>query len=483
MRFAWIALTASFCLFADVRVKSTLSAGASTTESTVYTKGARQRLEYGTDATLIQQCDRKRLLQLDPVTSTYQTIDTTAPAIPETPQAGGEITVNTTLVDTGETKMMFGFKARHIKSVILRTPSAQACEKTASMVETDGWYIDLPAATLGCVLEPAATGAASCQDKVATVLNGKAKLGYPVAYTIKTKNGEAAPETITMQVQELEVKDLPDTLFDVPAGWTDAKAKKAGVLRVAVAPVNDRTGAGGPSYTQKIFKDLGAAKVETVQLNAGTEVDQLAKAKAVEADYLLTATVTEMKAPPAPAKPAGGLKRFGTMVSKTAGLVNEKQAWEARVEYRLLSPNDGTTLLTSAATGRTGGNTFNVIGAVNLAASVGTMMMMGPMGPNMMRGNLGGMLSGMGGPGGMFNMGMMGQGPTGGAGGMNPMGMGAPRMGADPTLMGLQMLSFTKQSNAVPTVAANPTGESAQSKAVEAAISEMLKAVVARPRQ
>jgi len=485
MRFSWLALTASFCLFADVRVKSTLSAAGSTTESTVYTKGARQRLEYGTDATLIQQCDRKRLLQLDPAASTYQTIDTTAPAIPQTPQAGGEITVNTTLLDTGETKMMFGFKARHIKSVILRTPtSAQACEKTVSMVETDGWYIDLPAATLGCVLEPAVPGTASCQDKVKTELNGKAKLGYPVAYTIKTKNGEAAPETISMQVHELEVKELPATLFDVPAGWTDAKAKKAGVLRVAVAPVNDRTGPGGPAYTQKIFKDLGVAKVETVQLNAGTEVDHLAKAKAVEADYLLTATVTEMKPPAAPAKPAGGIKRFGTMVSKTAGLVNEKQAWEARVEYRLLSPNDGTTLLTSAATGRTGGNTFNVRGAVNLAASVGTMMMMGPMGANMMGGNLGGMLSGMNGSGGLFSMGMMGQGPTGGAGGINPMGMGAPRMGADPTLMGLQMLSsFTQQSNAVPTVVANPTGESDQSKAGEAAIAELVKAVVAHPRQ
>lgn len=475
MKTVWIVLFASVYLLADVRVKSTLSAAGSTTESTVYTKGARQRLEYGADATLIQQCDRKRLLQLDAVTNSFQTIDTSAAAIPQTPQPGGPVTIKTTLTDTAETKMLFGYKARHIKSVVTRTPSAQACDKTATVVETDGWYIDLPAATLVCVLEPAVPAATTCQDQVNTELAGKAKLGYPVAYTMTTKNGEAAPETISMQVLELEVKELAATLFDVPAGWTDAKAKKPGILRVAVAPVNDRTGPGGPAYTQRIFKDLGLAKVETVQLNAGTEVDQLAKAKAVEADYLLTTTVTEMKQPAPPAKASNGIKRFGSMVSKTAGLVNEKQAWEARIEYRLTAPSDGSTLLASAATGKTGGNTFNVRGAISLASSVGTMMMFGPMGPNMLRGNLGGMLSGMNGQGGMLSPGMMGQ------GGMNP--MAGPRAGADPSLMGLQMLSFTQSANAVPSITTNPAGESDQAKAVEAAIADMVKTVIAHPRQ
>ena len=412
MKIALLALSVSVSLLADIRVKSTLTAAGSTTESTVYTKGARQRLEYGTDATLIQQCDRKRLLQLDAVTSTFQTIDTTPAAIPQTPQPGGPVTIRTALTDTAETKLLFGYKARHIKSVVTRAPSPQACDKTATTVETDGWYIDLPAA------------------------------------------------------------------------WADAKAKKPGVLRVAVAPVNDRTGPGGPVYTQRIFKDLGQAKIETVQLNAGTEVDQLAKAKAVEADFLLTATVTEMKQPAPPAKPANGLKRFGGMVSKTAGLVNERQAWEARIEYRLLSPKDGATLLASTASGKNGGNTFNVRGAISLATTVGTMVMFGPMGPNMLRGNLGGMLSGMNGQGGMFAPGMMGQGPMGGMGGiggMNP--MTGPRTGVDPSLMGLQMLSFTQSANAAPSLTTNPTGESDQAKAVEVAIADMVKTVIAHPRQ
>ena len=366
MKFLLIAVCISaYPLVADVRVKSSLTAGGATTESTVYTKGTRQRLEYGTDATLIQQCDRRRLLQLDAVTSTFQVIDTSAPVVAPVQQAGGPVTVKTVLVDTGETKLLFGYKARHIKSTVTRTPSAQACDKTASTVETDGWYIDLPGATLACTLEPASPAAVTCQDPVKAEVLGKAKLGYPVAYTITTKNGDTAAEAITMQVTELEVKDLDASLFDAPGGWADAKARKPGVPRIAVTPVNDKTGAGGAAYTQRIFKDLGAAKVETVQLNAGTEVDQLARAKASDADFVLVAEVAEMKKPEAKAA-GGGVKRFGGMVSKATGLVNAKEAWEARIDYRLLSPANGATVLVASSSGKTGGNTFNVRGAISL---------------------------------------------------------------------------------------------------------------------
>ena len=58
------ALTVSL-LSADTRVKSTITAAGQTTETVVLTKGNRQRLEFGQDAVLIQQCDRKRTLQVD----------------------------------------------------------------------------------------------------------------------------------------------------------------------------------------------------------------------------------------------------------------------------------------------------------------------------------------------------------------------------------------------------------------------------------
>ncbi|MBI2687408.1 MAG: hypothetical protein HYX27_13935 [Acidobacteria bacterium] len=463
-------------LLADIRVKSTITAAGSTTESTVYTKGPRQRLEYGADATLIQQCDRKRLLQLDTAISTFQTIETTAPP-PVDPQQlkGGPVSVKTILTDTGETKMMFGYKARHIKSVVTRTPSAEACDKTSSTVETDGWYIDLPGATLACTLEPAAPTASACQDQIKPELQGKAKLGYPLAYAITTRTGDAKAETISMQVLELEIKDLPDALFDTPQGWTDAKAKKAGITRIAVAPVNDKTGPGGPAYTQRIFKDLGLAKVETVQLNPGTQPEQLARARASEADFVLVAEVAEVKKPDPKAAAGSGAKRFGGMLSKATNLVNPKEAWEARIDYRLLSPADGAVLFTSSASGKTGGNTFNVRGAINLATTVGSMMVLGPMGANMMRGNLGNMLTQMNGNGGLFANGAMGPGA------MNGMSPAAGAVG--PSLSGMRMLAFAQSANAAPAPAGNATGESEQSKAVDSAIGEMLKGVLAQTKK
>src|SRR5262245_53730481 len=148
MKHTILLLAAAATLLGDVRVKSTLSAGGTSTESTVYTKGSRQRLEYGKDATLLQQCDRKRMLQLDEANKSYLVLETnvTAPAAPVS--KGGTVTVTTTVTDTGETKDLYGFKARHIKSVAVSVPSPDSCSKNSDRVETDGWYIDIQGATL-----------------------------------------------------------------------------------------------------------------------------------------------------------------------------------------------------------------------------------------------------------------------------------------------------------------------------------------------
>ena len=39
---------------------------------------------------------------------------------------------------------MFGLEARHIKTLIVRQPGANACESKTTRIETDGWYADLP---------------------------------------------------------------------------------------------------------------------------------------------------------------------------------------------------------------------------------------------------------------------------------------------------------------------------------------------------
>ena len=68
----------------------------------------------------------------------------------------GVVTYTTTLVDTGEQKVMFGTTARHLKKTVVTEPDANACDKRKEVVETDGWYVDAPPA-LACSTPIAAT--------------------------------------------------------------------------------------------------------------------------------------------------------------------------------------------------------------------------------------------------------------------------------------------------------------------------------------
>src|SRR6187200_651642 len=122
-------ILAAALLTADSKVRSTITAGGQTTESLVRTKGNRQRLEFGMEGVLIQQCDLKRTLHLDAKSKTYFVLPSLAPPPPSPDQTAGESTVNTTITDTGETKPWFGFTARRVKTRIETVPGAVSCQR------------------------------------------------------------------------------------------------------------------------------------------------------------------------------------------------------------------------------------------------------------------------------------------------------------------------------------------------------------------
>ena len=103
------------------------------------------------------------------------------------------------VTDTGEKKDMFGYKARHLKTV-----------KTAdgSKTETDGWYIDLKEA-------------AACGQEDAAGANR----GFPLSYTMTTTGENGKPTTFTMSVTSLTAAPLDAALFEIPAGYADSSAK------------------------------------------------------------------------------------------------------------------------------------------------------------------------------------------------------------------------------------------------------------------
>src|SRR5438552_19181713 len=92
-------LTLATIVQADTRMKVRYTTNGEVTETTVYTKGARQRLEYP-DVVVIQQPDQQRMLQLDPKSKAYSTLPTNFAAAPVpvpagAPRKGGVVMVTT----------------------------------------------------------------------------------------------------------------------------------------------------------------------------------------------------------------------------------------------------------------------------------------------------------------------------------------------------------------------------------------------------
>jgi len=220
---AILTITLSVAALADVKVKIRQTMSGQTNENTTYIKGKRQRSEQniaGTQMVTLTQCDLKRSVQLNPQTQVYIVNswenDTTAPSTTTVSgntktevKKGGVVTTTITTKDTGETRKMFGFTARHLIITTESEASADACtpQKKTKMV-TDGWYIDATFA-LDCDYgngggySPYNTG--GCRDKYDFKQIGTAKRGYPVIEKM-TMFDESGKETFTMTN---EVESIP----------------------------------------------------------------------------------------------------------------------------------------------------------------------------------------------------------------------------------------------------------------------------------
>jgi hypothetical protein len=224
--------------FADVKIKSKQTVSGQSYENTTYIKGKRQRTESMNGMMInLNQCDLQRGIQINPQTKTYiineyQQDTTTTAAKPGAPaktdgvvRAGGVITTTLTVKDTGERKQMFGFTAKHLIITMETASSPDACTKTNSKIQTDGWYIDAEF-VLDCQQNSQYTpynprGAKpTCQDKYQMKQVGTTKRGYPV-YEKMTMFDETGKETMTMvnEVVELSKAALEAGLFDVPEGY------------------------------------------------------------------------------------------------------------------------------------------------------------------------------------------------------------------------------------------------------------------------
>ena len=373
---------------ADVKIKSKQTMAGQSYESTTYIKGKRQRSESMNGMMVnLTQCDLRRGIQMNPAAKTYmvnpfaqatQTTSATAPTQTKSTvvQSGGKVTTTITTKDTGERKQMFGFPARHLIITMETVSSPDACNKTNTKMEMDGWYIDAEF-VLDCDYGVQGYGyngnrSGGCQDKYEMKTIGAAKRGYPV-YEKMTMFDASGKESYAMvnEVVELSKATLDAGLFDVPqdyrevsdasqmyagmaSGATSAAAskngstfssgatsgvaaavrntapaaqhaavgaKKEGTVRIGLA--NVKTGAVGSAISagelaaavqNSLMQYLKAPNIEVVVLEAKLPSVIDGEAKEKECDYVIYANVSHKKG-------GGGFGSFGSTFGSAIGAV------------------------------------------------------------------------------------------------------------------------------------------------------------------
>lgn len=299
--FAILTITLSITAFADVKVKIRQTMSGQSYENTTYIKGKRQRSEQnmgGNQMVSITQCDMKRTVQLNPQTQMYiinawendtetPTTTTQTGNTKTEVKRGGVITTTITTKDTGETKKMFGYTARHLIITTETEASADACTpmKKTKMV-TDGWYIDA-AFALDCDYSNngnyyRSSNGGGCRDKYDVKTIGTAKRGYPVIekMTMFDENGKET-FTMTSEVLELANATLDAALFDIPQGWREAKDQSAMYSSMSQSSQSSSSTSYNSSMTQNSSVSNNSTLGSTVStMNSQTSVNTSATLEA-----------------------------------------------------------------------------------------------------------------------------------------------------------------------------------------------------------
>jgi hypothetical protein len=410
----------------DLKIKYRMTTAGQSMETTTMLKGARERSEmkmgYGMDIINITQCDLKRTIQVSDKTRKYVVtpMDTgasagnggtnaaTTSATYEPSRRGGVITYNTSAVDTGERKDMFGFKARHIKTTMSIESSPDACSPLKQRMETDGWYIDLTFGLNcemgGAPMMPGPPAGGGCRDTVRFNRQGAARTGYPLQETTTMfgPNGEVS-FTSSKEVVELSREPLDAALFDVPAGYVETKnsqelysmpsmeammsqatkdrdsaadnqtnpsnaantsnTKAPGAVRVGVVQVNNKSdrAVSVESLRERLISEIQGNGLEAVALNAMSPTEAEAEAKARECDFILYTDIAALK--------TSAAKKISGMFGRAAG-VGGIDKTEAKLEYRLFAVGDPTARLQSAATAKEEGDEASAGTAIEQEARI-----------------------------------------------------------------------------------------------------------------
>ncbi|HEX6190357.1 MAG TPA: hypothetical protein VFZ40_20055 [Pyrinomonadaceae bacterium] len=386
-------------LTGDFKISFKQTVSGQTMQSTTMIKGQRERSEtsvsagaYTMNTVNITQCDMKRTIQINDRARKYlitpmddgsssSNTATDAPRTGAPATRGGVVTMTVNTVDTGERKEIMGFTARHIKRTTIMESSPDACSQQKMKIETDGWYINLEYG-LNCPANRgsnwAATTTGGCRDRYVYKTTGPANIGYPLQETTTMYGADGSVTmTMTKEVIEISRQPLDATLFDIPAGYTQARDQQemfsmpsmdemtassrppsrtesvnqsqpstpAARIRVGVVRLNNKTktSAATDSLQQQLIAGLTAQGIDAVALNAISPSEAVAEAQAKQVSYILYTDIATLKAPSAG-------KKIGGMFGRATGIGSgDSGKAEVKLDFRLVpTAGSGTTLESSA---------------------------------------------------------------------------------------------------------------------------------------
>ncbi|HQZ96120.1 MAG TPA: hypothetical protein PLP21_07350 [Pyrinomonadaceae bacterium] len=261
--------------FADYKITQKRTMQGMGQETTVYSKGVRERRESkmvmeGDAETMammaqmmpnvvhISQCDlkqdvslsdAKKLYFVDPYDWTSLTPEQKIRRPAEKVTIKGTMTVSSIVTDSGKRQQMFGMTAKWLKHVQSMEASADSCEGRSNMrMETEGWYVDLVLQQDRCqaprVEGPTYTG--GCRPKM--IIKGMQDPGFLLTGTMKMYMDDKLQTTSSVETTALSKATLDQALFEIPKGYTEAASMDA-LTKMDMSPMASMGSSSNPSKT------------------------------------------------------------------------------------------------------------------------------------------------------------------------------------------------------------------------------------------
>ncbi len=374
-------------------------------------KGLRERSEMSAGGmnmgmVSVTQCDLKRTIQINDRARKYIITPMESDDSASGPSSGGgmsafagggpsrrggvvTMTVNTT--DTGERKQMFGFTARHLKRTMMSESSPDACQPQQMKMETDGWYINLEyGLSCGSARPPQMGGRPApqgCRDRYQFKRTGPTNLGYPLIETTTMYGSDGSVQfTMSKEVIELSRETLDAALFDVPAGYAEARSQQEmysqpsmaemmamgrqqesqssssgessmsrpspanapGRIKIGVVEFNNKAKASvsADSLREQLIGMLSGDSVDAIALNAGSPSEAAIEAKAKGCGYILYTDISTLKT-------ASAGKKIGGLLGRATGVNSgDSGKSEAKLDFRLVAAGGSSPTVQSSASSK-----------------------------------------------------------------------------------------------------------------------------------